>query len=437
MHVGIVGGGMMGLATAFYLKKRGINATIFERERDIGGLSRSQEILPGLHWDRFYHVILTTDTDLLQFVSDIGLSRDVQFRETRTGFYTDGNLYSMSNTLEFLKFKPLSLLDKLRLGYGILYSTKISNWQRLENIHVKTWLIKVFGHRNYEKLWDPLLRSKLGGAKNQASAAFIWATIKRLYGTRQKSSKKEMMGCVRGGYFSILNHLRNHLLESGNTILLNHEITKIIPLDDGRIRLVGNNSKPLDFDRVIATTANPEIIRILPQVFSDFRSRLEGVKYLGVLCVTLLLKKSLTPFYITNITDNSLPFTGLIETSNAMPEEILGDKALIYLPRYLAPGDPFFKKSDDRVLEIFISALKRMFPDFTEDEIVSCKLNRETYVQPLQELRYSEKIPPMKTQIDNLYMVNTSMILNSTLNNNQVIQLAKKVANLVSTDQSS
>jgi hypothetical protein len=55
-------------------------------------------------------------------------------------------------------------------------------------------------------------------------------------------------------------------------------------------------------------------------------------------------------------------------------------------------------------------------------------------VQPLQEIRYSEKIVPMKTPIKNLYIANTTMILNSTLNNNEVIKLARKAADLVAND---
>ena len=74
LNIGIVGGGMMGLATAFYLNKKGHQVTILEKEKDIGGLSRSTEILPGIHWDRFYHVILSTDTELLNFIDEIGLS---------------------------------------------------------------------------------------------------------------------------------------------------------------------------------------------------------------------------------------------------------------------------------------------------------------------------------------------------------------------------
>ena len=143
MHIGIVGGGMMGLATAYYLNKIGHQVTILEKEKEIGGLSGSTRILQGIHWDRFYHVILSTDTELLNFIDEIGLAPDVQWRETKTGFYSDGKLHSMSNTLEFLKFKPLSLLDKLRLGAGILYTSKINNWKRLEKIYAKTWLKRV------------------------------------------------------------------------------------------------------------------------------------------------------------------------------------------------------------------------------------------------------------------------------------------------------
>ena len=63
MHIGIIGGGMMGLATAHYLNKKGDQVTVLEKESEIGGLSRSVEILPGIQWDRFYQVILSTDTD--------------------------------------------------------------------------------------------------------------------------------------------------------------------------------------------------------------------------------------------------------------------------------------------------------------------------------------------------------------------------------------
>lgn len=432
MHVGIIGGGMLGLATAFYLSKEGIQVTILEKEKKIGGLSRSEEILPGINWDRFYHVILSTDKELLEFINEIGLSFDVRFRETKTGFYTDGKLYSLSNTLEFLKFPPLSFPDKIRLGAGIFYASKINNWKRLEKIYARNWLTRVFGQRNYEKIWDPLLRSKLGAAKEQASAAFIWAIIKRYYGTRHTTSKKEMMGCVSRGYHSILKQLGDHLSKNGVKILTGYDVNGILATNSESIRVRSGDGQLLEFDCIIATAPNPVIMHLWPDMPPAFKSRLERVKYLSVICVVLVLKKSLTPFYVTNITDSWLPFTGLIEASNVIPSEALGGKTLVYLPKWLPAGDSFYQKSNEEISGIFVKALGRMFQNFSEDDIISRAVHRERYVQPIQEIGYSSQIASMKTPFKNFYMVNTTMILNSTLNNNEVIRLARRAAEIVS-----
>lgn len=431
MEVGIIGGGIMGLATAFYLAQNGVRVTVLEKEKEVGGLSKSEEIMPGFRWDRFYHVILSTDQDLLDFISDIGLDSDVKFTETRTGFYANGQLHSMSNTQEFLKFEPLSLWNKLRLGAGVFYASQISNWERLEKIDVKTWLIRVFGRRNYEKMWDPLLRSKLGTAKDQASAAFIWAIIKRLYGTRKTSSKKELMGCTLGGYYSIVNHIRDRLSENGTRISVDHAVERIEPLPDARLLVRCSNGKAQVYDRVVATIPNPGILRICPDLPDDLRSRLKAVRYLSLICVTLVLKRSLTPFYITNLIDPGFPFTGLIEATHIVPRDILGTKALIYLPRWLPSNDPFQNRSDQDVLDTFLTALRRISPRLSNTDIVAQTIHREHYVQPILEPMHSKNIPPMKTAVDNFYIVNTTMILNSTLNNNQVIQLARKMVKLL------
>lgn len=435
MDIGIIGGGMMGLATAHYVSLSGHNITLFEREKEIGGLSRSEELFPGFVWDRFYHVILSTDEELLRFIDEIGLSLDVQFKETKTGFFTGGKLHSMSTTSEFLSFKPLKLWDKFRLGAGILYASRINNWERLERLYVKNWLVKVFGRRNYEKMWEPLLRCKLGEAQQLVSAAFIWGIIKRLYGTRKKGSKKELLGCVKGGYHSILSQARQRLLEKGVRVVTREGVEIIESRINGGIRVRTQNKKEFEFDKVISTIPNPELIRIWPDIPKDFKEILEKVKYLRLVCAVLVLKKGLSPYYVTNLTDPGLPFTGIIEATNIIPKEIIGEKALVYLPKYMAPHESFYAKSDQEILGEFVPALQKIIPEFNSENLLSCHVFREPHVQPLQEVNYSMKIPPMKTPLRDLYMVNTTMILNSTLNNNQVVLLARKMADVIIGDK--
>jgi protoporphyrinogen oxidase len=431
MDVCIIGGGMMGLAIAHFLAKPGINISVLEKDEQIGGLSRSEEILPGLVWDRYYHVILSTDVDLLDFLDDIGLSLDVQFKQTKTGFFTDGRLHSMSNIKEFLTFKPLSFISKVRLGFGILFAARIQKGAPLEKIYAKAWLTRIFGRRNYEKLWDPLLRSKLGTASPKASGSLIWAIIKRYYGTRHKGSKQEFLGCVSEGYHSILKMIQKKLEEKKVVVLCNQNVQNVTSMPDGRIKVGLTNGEEKTFDKVVATIPNPQLIPLLPLDTNDLKARLGKIEYLNIVCVVIVLKKSLSPYYVTNITDTGFPFTGVIEATNVVPEQVLSGKALVYLPRWMPSDDAFINLPDTEILNRFYAGLKRIFPDFSAEMILAEHVYREFDVQPIQSVGYREKIPTMETGIDGFYLSNTSMILNATLNNNQVVGLARKMADKI------
>src|SRR5712691_7711902 len=126
---------MLGMTLALRLAQRGHLVTLFEGAGQLGGLASAWE-LGDVVWDRHYHVILLSDMHLRGLLDELGLGDELVWKETRTGFYTDGKLYSMSNTLEFLRFPPLGLTDKLRLGATIFYASRVRHWQKLETIAV-------------------------------------------------------------------------------------------------------------------------------------------------------------------------------------------------------------------------------------------------------------------------------------------------------------
>src|SRR5438093_9279354 len=156
----VVGGGVLGMMLAHRLAQRGRAVTLFEAAEQLGGLASAWRLGP-ITWDRHYHVILLSDTHLRSLLAELGLEQELVWKETRTGFYTDGKLYSMSNTLEFLRFPPLRLIDKLRLGFTIFYASRIRDWESLEQIKVEDWLRQWSGDRTTERIWLPLLRAKL------------------------------------------------------------------------------------------------------------------------------------------------------------------------------------------------------------------------------------------------------------------------------------
>ena len=137
--------------------------------------------------------------------------------------------YSISSTKEFLFFPPLNLINKIRLAYTIYYGSKINDWQKLEQVTIKDWLVKMGGIQNYEKFWKPLLLAKLGENYHKVSAVFIWTYIKRLFEARQNSNQQEQMGYVKGGYKAVFERLEQIITNNRGLIRLTTSVEKIGP----------------------------------------------------------------------------------------------------------------------------------------------------------------------------------------------------------------
>jgi protoporphyrinogen oxidase len=356
----------------------------------------------------------------------LDLEKGVKWVETKTGFFADGKLYSMSNSVEFLLFPPLNLLDKFRLAITILYASRLKDWRRLESITVSDWLRTWSGNHTFEKIWLPLLRSKLGESYKVTSAAFIWATIARMYAARRTGLKKEMFGYVPGGYARVLERFREMLLAEDVLIKLAHTGRQVER--DGRsgIRVTFQNGSVDAFDRVVLTVPAPMAGRLCPQLNADERSRLEQSRYQGIICASLLLEHPLSEFYVTNITDVGIPFTAVIEMSALVDRKLFGGKALVYLPKYLSPDDPAFSLTDDEIRDLFLSTLVRMYPHFSRKRVLATRISRVRHVFPLPTLNRSERLPPVVTSVPGLYIVNSAQIVNATLAVNETIQLAER-----------
>ena len=427
--IAVVGAGITGLTAAFYLLRQGADVTVFEASSHAGGLATSFDF-GEFWWDRFYHCILTSDSPLLQLIDDLGLSSELRWTPTRVGFFALGRLHSVSTTREFLRFPLLNLWDKFRLGLGIAYACSIRDPRRLESIPVADWLIRVFGKKIYQRFWSPLLQCKLGSCREDASAAFMWATITRLYSTRDKSAgKQERLGYVRGGYRTVFDRLQERIEARGGHILTGAEVRSIESNGEGLQIRVGSST--YRFDHAIATIPSALLARITPQLAADYVKRLTSTRYLGIVCFVLVTRRTFTPFYVTNLCDDQVPFTGLIEMTNLVDTAETAGRHLVYLPKYTAPNDPLFTASEDELWAIFRAGLARVLPDVTDEDIERRFLFRERFVQPLPVLDYSETVPAMATGIPGLLLANTTQIINSTLNNNAMVQIARDAAALV------
>jgi protoporphyrinogen oxidase len=419
----IIGGGIMGMTLALRLSKQGHTVTLFEAAPDLGGLTAAWEI-GGFTWDKFYHVILLSDLKTRELLRELNLEQEIEWVETKTGFYTDGKLYSMSNTMEFLKFPPLNLIDKFRLGFTIFWASKIKNGRRLEKIPVETWLKRLSGKNTFDKIWLPLLRAKLGEHYKETSASFIWATIQRMYAARRSGLKKEMFGYVKGGYASILRSMENKLTEMGVTIKTTYAATEIINGENSKPLVRFSNGHSETFNKVVITLPSGIAADLCKGLTTEESQKLKKIEYLGVLCASVVLKNSLSPYYVTNITDTWVPFTGIIEMSALVNKKNFNGKTLVYLPKYISSADPLFNETDDSIKTKFITALQRMYPQISNSDIEFIGIARAKKVFALATIDYTDNLPSVETTQPNVYIVNSAQITSGTLNVNETIQVA-------------
>jgi protoporphyrinogen oxidase len=423
---GIVGGGILGMTLAHRLAQAGHAVTLMEGAPELGGLAAAWS-LGDVVWDKHYHVSLLSDSRLRALLRELGLEAEMRWVVTRTGFFCDGRLHSMSSALEFLAFPPLGLLDKARLATTILYASRVKDWRRLEEIGVEEWLRRLSGGRTFERIWLPLLRSKLGENYKRTSAAFIWATIQRLYAARRSGLKREMFGYVPGGYARILARFGDVLAQEGVRVRLGSGVRRVEPAGAG-LAVTTEDGRTEAFDQVAVTAPASVAEGICGGLAEDERARLKGIAYQGIVCASLLLRRPLAGFYVTNITDSWVPFTGVIEMSAFVDRGQFGGHCLVYLPKYLDPDDPGFGLSDETVREQSLAALARMYPGFDPADLLCFRVSRVRRVFALPTLGYSRRLPPISTSVPGLHVVNSAHILNGTLNVNETLELAEREA---------
>jgi protoporphyrinogen oxidase len=423
-HWCIVGAGVMGLTLAKRLAQAGQQVTLCEAAPEVGGLASAWN-LSDFIWDRHYHVTLLSDQLTREMLAELGLEGDMRWVETKTGFLSNGRLYSMSNSWEFLKFPPLNLWEKLRLGLTIFVASRIRDSSKLEGILVSDWLTRWSGQGTFRKIWQPLLQAKLGATYQRVSAAFIWATIARMYRARQTGLKKEMFGYLPGGYARVLDAYARALSRVGVRIVCSTGVERVSPKLDGSVHVDLTDGTSAVFDKVVLTVSSAAVAKLCSEMLPTERTQHAEIEYLGIICASVLLTKPLSPYYVTNITDGGTPFTAVIEmTALADPAEF-GGRHLIYLPRYASADDPVWQQSDEQIRELFLASLCRMYPQFSADDVMAFRVSRMRQVMALPTLNYSERIPPIKTSLQNVFVVNSAQIVKGTLNVNEVIDVAE------------
>jgi protoporphyrinogen oxidase len=240
--------------------------------------------------------------------------------------------------------------------------------------------------------------------------------------------KTELFGYVPGGYARILDQLQQRLIRLGVTLRADSPVSQIQRNTGGGFDIQMGGSATQHFDQIIYTIPGQAIADSCGHLLNDDEnSRLCGIQYLGVICASLLLRKPISRYYVTNIVDTWVPLTAVIEMSTIVdPESQLGGNHLVYLPKYMPQHHDGLNESDADYQEKCLSTLEKMYPSFSRDDVVAMRVARAKRVAALQTIGYSDRLPPVVTSVPGLYVIHSAQILKGSLNVNETLSLAEE-----------
>ncbi len=358
----VVGGGITGLVAAYRLLQKKYPVTIVEKSDNLGGLLGGFKI-NGVNLEKAYHHIFKTDKEIISLIEELGLTDKLKWHESKTALYYDKTIYPFAGVMDLLKFKPLNLIDKLRLGLVKIYLEKENNWHKFENVLAYEWMKKWCGDRAYRVVWEPLLKGKFSDRYQDISMAWMWARIH----TRGNSSEKgkEYLGYMDGGFQLIIDELEKRIKKMEGRIEMKNEILDFTKLEEEYYKII--SSAPL-----------------------------KGVDYLGAVTVVFSSKQSLSPYYWHNINNIKSPFLAFIQHTNLMGTKNYGGKNIYYMGTYLPQNHKYFTCKDSLIEKDFFEYLKKIFAEFNVKEIEEKFVFKFKYAQHIVIKNYKKQIPRYK-----------------------------------------
>ena len=439
MRVGIIGGGVAGLAAAYELTKQGHYAEVFEQAPFLGGQASTFPVYGG-RLERGYHHLFVSDTAITELIEELGLGDRLAWLESKVGLYHDGKVWDFSTPMDLLRFTPISLLQRLRVGLWTVILQRTNDWAKFENVTAKDWLSKHMGAQAYRVLWEPLLRGKFGQHYDQISMTWIWGKIRLRVASRGKGFQKERLGYPMGSFGEVIDVLAEKVREQGGEVHISSRVNQVT-VEDGvasgmEVQIGDGTPEHRSYDAVLATTPSYVFTRLVPPMPENYTAMLTGVRYLSAVVLILVMDRPFTPKYWMNIADAEMPFVALIEHTNMIDKELYGGKHILYISNYPDRESDLYRMSAEEMLELFVPHLQKINPDFDTSWVVEYHHHKVDGAQPIIGVNYSQRIPDHRTPFANLYLANTTQIFPEDRGTNYSIRMGRQVARMVLEDAS-
>ncbi len=430
----VIGAGVAGLCAALDLGRAGGRVVVLEAAPEAGGLASSVTVA-GQPVERFYHFVCRGDADLVQLAGELGIGHRLHWRRTVTSSVYQGRLYPFGSPLDLLRFDPVPPLERLRFGLNVLASRYRRSWLELDRQPAHAWLRRQVGARAYEVIWEPLLRIKFGDACESVSAAWIWHRINRVAASRRWPWGGERLGFFERGSAAVVDALLHHLRRLPGVEVRTGAGVEAVSVADGRVEgVVLTGGEGIACRAVVSTVALPTLLRMVPGLDSAYRDRLARIRYLGVVCGLLRLRRPLTSSFWVNVNDDRTPYNGVIEITNLNRHLDLGGGALVYVPYYREASHERFGFDDERLLAEYETCLKCVNPAFDRSWVEEAVISRADHAQAICTVGFAAEVPDHRSPVRGLYLTDSTQFYPEDRTLSAAVRLGRRVARMVVED---
>ena len=383
--VGVIGGGLAGLAAGCALADAGYKVTLFERRPYLGGRASSYEHpATGEVLDNCQHILLGCCTNLIDFYRRLGVEDKIRWYDRLTFITPDGKRGEIGASSipapfhaspSFLKFGLLSLGDKLGVGRAMLSliehvpkDTKATNFLEWLKKHGQT-------QRAIDRFWGPVLVSALNEELDRVSVYYGAMVFRDAF---LKSAEAGRMGVPTVPLSDLYSQAAEYIAERGGSVHLRASVEGFTPAADGVEITVNGEVCPYDF--VVPAVPFQGLERILPDTpeSDSIRVRLGEFESSPITGIHLWFDRQVTELDHAVLLDRTIQW--MFQKSRIQSGRSSGPLAAgSYLELVVSSSKTLLDKSRNEIIDLAMRELAEFFPAVKEARLLKGTVVKEVH----------------------------------------------------------
>ncbi|MBI2498717.1 NAD(P)-binding protein [Candidatus Woesearchaeota archaeon] len=456
----ILGAGVAGLAFAYKVAKEGNSVLILEKEKTIGGLSRTFEY-KGFRFDFCAHRFHSGNKDLLEEVKSlVGSSFKKHIKKSRIYMFNRYLKYPFELPNLFRAMGPISSIHaSISFGYNsILRKFNKDYLASKEMVSYKDWFLYYFGHKLYTIMCYPYASKIWNCDPSEISAD--WAD-QRFQGLKIKEMiKKTFKKIIKldfssysledeslapdGGEFyygelgaqEIPNAFERALKKYNSEILTETKITKIY---EKQLRIdysYNNKNYSAEAKKAVITTIPLHVYyELIDKKDKNTEKVLKELKYMDIIFIYLFLnKEKISNDHWLYFPDRDIAFNRAVEFKTWSKKMAPEGKTATCLDITCFENDDTWNKTDEQLVKECIDSAEKA-KLLKKEEVFDSKVIRVRDAYPFYDLDYEKKLKKIVNFIENsnnIFCLGRTGIFRYNNSDNSIemgFELAKRLLN--------